>query len=130
MATDQVFTVSLKLLKPIIIVETKPLLFADTIITSGSSDFTVHTNDPHAAKFNIAGSANKNVDTMVVEEHIAIVAPKTSKPITVDGFTVRAPVALNGQGKGTISVGGTAHVGVDSENGDYMGAATLRVVYQ
>jgi hypothetical protein len=33
-------------------------------------------------------------------------------------------------GKGTIGVGGTAHVEIDSEDGNYVGSATLRVIYQ
>ena len=129
-ATDMSFTVGLTLLKPITISETRSLSFPDTVLTGSSTDLTVTSNDTNAAELSIAGSANKNIETTVVEEHIAIAAPEASKPIIVDGFTVRAPVALNDQGKGTISVGGTAHVGADSENGDYIGAATLRVVYQ
>lgn len=128
-ATDAPFSVSLKLLKPIAISEIRSLAFQDTA-TGSSTSLVVASSDDTAAKFDLVGSANANIISTVVENSIVISAPGVSKSVVVDNFTVKAPLALNGMGRGTIGVGGTAHVGTDSEDGNYMGAATLRVIYQ
>ena len=128
-ATDAPFTVSLKLLKPIAISEVRSLAFPDTA-TGNSTSLVVTSGDDSAAKFDLVGSANTNIVSTVVENSIAISAPGVSNSLVVDNFTVKAPLALNSQGRGTIGVGGTAHVGTDSNDGNYIGAATLRVVYQ
>ena len=128
-ATDAPFTISLKLLKPIAISEVKSLAFPNTA-TGVSQNLVVASNDDNAAKFDLVGSANANIISSVVENAIVISAAGSSKPVVVNGFTVKAPLALNSQGKGSIGVGGTVHIGEDSEDGDYLGAATLRVVYQ
>ena len=128
-ATDAPFTVSLKLLKPIAISEIRSLAFQDTA-TGSSTSLIVASSDDTAAKFDLVGSANANIISTVVENSVLISAPGVSNSVVVDNFTVKAPLALNGMGRGTIGVGGTAHVGTDSEDGNYMGAATLRVVYQ
>jgi hypothetical protein len=129
-AADMPFTIGLKLLKPIVVSETKPLSFQGTTLMGRSTGAIVSSNDKTAAKFNVTGNANRNIETTVVEDQIVITSPKVSKPIIVDHFIVKAPVALNSQGKGTITAGGTVHAGVNSMNGAYMGAATLMVVYQ
>lgn len=128
-ATDTSFSVNLKLLKPIAISEVRALAFPD-MMTGSSTSLVVASSDDSAAKFDLVGSANTNVVSTVVENSIAISAPGISKSVVVDNFTVKAPLALNSQGKGTIGVGGTAHIGTDNDDGDYIGAATLRVVYQ
>ena len=128
-ATDAPFTVSLKLLKPIAISEIRSLAFQNTV-TGSSTNLIVASSDDTAAKFNLEGSANINITSTVIEDSIVIFAPGVSSSVLVDSFTVQAPLTLNSQGKGVIGVGGTAHVGTDSEDGNYIGAATLRVIYQ
>ena len=129
MATDAPFAVSMKLLKPIVISEVRSLSFPNTN-TGISTSLIVGSSDEKAAEFNLVGSANTNIISAIVESSISISAPGVSNPVLVDNFTVKAPLALNDQGKGTIGVGGTAHVTQDSEDGNYIGSATLRVIYQ
>ena len=129
MATDAPFAISVKILKPIAISEVKSLAFPNTN-TGSSTSLVVGSADENAAEFSLAGSANTNIVSTVVESSISISAPGVSTPVLVDNFTVKAPLALNDQGKGTIGVGGTAHINQDSEDGNYIGSATLRVIYQ
>ena len=129
MATDTPFTVSVILLKPLAISQVKSLAFPSTNIGI-STDLVVHSTDDNAAQFQLVGSANTNIISTVVESSISVAAPGVSKQVIVDSFTVNAPLALNDKGKGTVGVGGTAHINQDSEDGNYMGSATLRITYQ
>jgi len=129
MAADAPFSVSLNLLKPIAISEVRSLAFPNTNIGI-STDLIVPSNDENAAEFQLVGSANTNIVSTVIEKSISISAPGASKPVLVDNFTVNAPLALNDKGKGTVGVGGTAHINNDSEDGNYIGSATLRIIYQ
>lgn len=128
-ATDSPFSVSLKLFKPIVISEVKNLAFPDTML-GFSKDLVVSSTDDNSAQFDLVGSSGANIVTAIMENSINLSAPGVSTAVLVDNFTVKAPVALNSSGKGTIGVGGTAHISSDNQDGNYIGLATLRVVYQ
>ncbi len=98
-ATDMPFTVGLKLLKPIVISEVRSLAFQDTV-TGSSTNVVVASSDDTAAKFNLVGSANANITSAVVENSIVVSALGIPDPVVVDSFTINAPLALNGMGKG------------------------------
>ncbi len=128
-ATDAPFTVSLRLLKPIIINEVRSLAFPDTT-TGTSRNYVVSSTDDNSARFDLTGSSGANIVTTVIENSINLSDSDSTTPILVDNFTVQAPLALNINGKGSVGVGGTAHISSESQDGNYSGLATLRVTYQ
>ena len=127
-STDQFFTVSLRLLKPIVMTEVHALSFPDAN-TGVGQDLVVHASSTDAGAFEVVGSKNIGISSSVVENSIMITSPDTDTAITVDGFTLSSPHVINDQGKATVKVGGTAHILADAKEGDYSGTATLRVVY-
>jgi hypothetical protein len=128
LASDSNFNIGLKLYKPIAIDKIQDLLFPDTTITGSSFDITVGPNDIGAASFIAEGGKNRSISTSIVESSINMNAPGVSGSIAVDTFVLNAPAAFNSSGKADITVGATASVNT-SQDGDYVGIATLRVIY-
>jgi len=126
--TDQLFTISLRLLKPTTMTEVHALSFPDAN-TGIEQDLVVPASSPNAGALEVAGSKNIGINSSVVENGIMIASPDTDTKITVDGFTLSSPPVMDDQGKATVKIGGTAHILADAQDGDYSGTATLRVVY-
>jgi hypothetical protein len=130
MATDRSFNVTLKLYKPITIDKVQDLLFPDATLTGSAFDIAVATSDTGAAAFNAQGGKNRSISSSIVESSISMSAPGVATSIAVDNFVVSAPTAFDNSGNANgIKVGATAHVLSNSEDGNYSGTATMRVVY-
>ena len=131
MATDKSFNVSLKLFKPITITKVQDLLFPDTTLTGSAINLIVLPADSGAANFTAQGGKSRNITKSVVESSINMAAAGVVGNIAVDTFVLSGPTAFDGSGNITgIKVGATAHILAASEDGNYTGTATLRVVYQ
>ena len=131
MATDQSFNISLKLFKPITISKLQDLLIPDATLTGSAFTIVVATGDTGAATFNAQGGKNRSITRSVVESSIDMSASGVTGVIAVDSFVLAGPVAFDASGDANgLKVGATAHVLAASEDGDYTGTATLRVVYQ
>lgn len=129
-ATDTPFIAHMRLYKPLVISEVEALAFPK-VISGSTEDLVVGSSGDSAAKFDLAGNANTDMVAGIIENSVTVSAPNVPKPVVVDSFTVRAPLALNDSGRGTISVGATAHIDGYSEEGNYyISSGTLRVVYQ
>jgi hypothetical protein len=127
-ATDQPFTIGIRLLKPITTTLVQPLNFPDAEAGVGQN-LVVKTTSDNAATFAITANKNSFINSTILESSVTLSSTSTPSTITIDGFRVTAPSATNDQGKAIIKVGGTAHVDAKDLNGDYSGSATLRVVY-
>lgn len=131
MATDQSFNLSLKLFKPITITKVQDLLFQDTTLTGSAFNVVVLPADSGSATFNAQGGKNRNITRSIVESSINMSASGVVGTIAVDTFVLSGPTAFDASGNAnSIKVGATAHVLAASEDGNYTGTATLRVVYQ
>ncbi|MEI6093085.1 MAG: DUF4402 domain-containing protein [bacterium] len=130
-ATDQSFSVALKLYKPITITKVQDLSFPDTTLTGSAFDITVATIDSGAATFNAQGGKNRNITRSIVESSINMSAPGVTGNIAVNTFSISGPTAFDSSGNANgLKVGAVAHVLAASEDGTYTGTATFRVVYQ
>ena len=130
-AADQSFNATLKLLKPITITKVQDLAFPGTILTGSGIDIVVATGDSGAATFNAQGGKNRNIARSVVESSINMSASGVVGTIAVDTFILAGATAFDSSGNANgLKVGATAHVLAASEDGDYSGTATFRVVYQ
>ena len=131
MATDQSFSTSLKLFQPITITKVQDLFFPDTTLTGSAFTVVVLPADSGAASFTAQGGKNRNITKSVVESSINMSASGVVGNIAVDTFALTGPTAFDATGSITgIKVGATAHVLAASQDGNYTGTATLRVVYQ
>ncbi|MEI6093024.1 MAG: DUF4402 domain-containing protein [bacterium] len=131
MATDQSFNASLKLFKPITISKIQDLLFPDTTLTGSAFTIAVLPADSGAATFNAQGGKSRSITKSIVESSINMSASGVAGTIAVDTFVLSGPSAFDSSGNANaIKVGATAHVLAASEDGNYTGTATLRVVYQ
>ncbi|MEI6093084.1 MAG: DUF4402 domain-containing protein [bacterium] len=130
-ATDQSFNLTLKLYKPITITKIQDLLFPDTTLTGSAFDITVATTGSGAATFNAQGGKNRNITKSIVESSINMSAPGVTGSIAVNTFAISGPTAFDSSGNANgLKVGAVAHVLAASEDGNYTGTATFRVVYQ
>ena len=130
MATDQSFNVSLKLFKPITITKVQDLLIPQATLTGSAFDIVVATSDSGAAAFNAQGGKSRTITRSVVESTIDLSASGVSGKIAVDNFVLAGPTAFDASGNANgLKVGATAHVLAASEDGDYSGSATMRVIY-
>jgi len=130
-ATDQTFNATLKLFKPIAITKVQDLLFPDTTLTGSAFTIVVLPAASGAASFTATGGKSRNITTSVVESSITMSASGVAGTITVDTFVLSGPSAFDSSGNATgMKVGATAHVLAASEDGNYSGTATYRVVYQ
>ena len=131
MATDQSFSTSLKLFQPITITKVQDMSFVDTTLTGSAFTVVVLPADSGAATFNAQGGKSRNIARSVVESSISMSASGAVGNIAVDTFALTGPTAFDATGNATgIKVGATAHVLAASQDGNYTGTATLRVVYQ
>ena len=131
MATDQSFSTSLKLYQPITITKVQDLSFPNTTLTGSAFNVTVLPADAGAASFTAQGGKSRNITKSVVESSINMTALGVTGNIAVDTFVLTGPTAFDGTGNATgIKIGATAHVLAASQDGNYTGTATLRVVYQ
>ncbi|MEI6093212.1 MAG: DUF4402 domain-containing protein [bacterium] len=130
-ATDQSFSTNLKLYKPITITKTQDLLFPDTTLTGTAFNIVVIPGGSGSANFNAQGGKNRTITKSVVESSINMSAPGATGTIAVDTFALSGPTAFDSLGNATgIKVGATAHILANTEDGNYSGTSTLRVVYQ
>ena len=129
-ATDQSFNINVTLTNSILITRIQNLLFPNTTLTGSAFNVTVATGASGAATFNATGRRNWSITRSVVESSITMSAPGVVGTITVNNFVVAGPTAFDGSGNANgLKVGATAHVLAASEDGDYTGTATFRVVY-
>jgi Domain of unknown function (DUF4402) len=131
MATDQSFNANLKLFKPITISKVQDLLFPDTTLTGSAFNIVVLPADSGAANFTSQGGKNRSITKSIVQSSINMSASGVVGTIAVGTFVLSGPTAFDASGNITgIKVGATANVLAASEDGNYTGTATLRVVYQ
>jgi len=132
-ATDQLFGVSLRVIRPIIINSVQPLTFS---ATSAGADLNglAFKAGRGAAIFNIQAKSGKNrsITSSIVESSISMSAPEVNKTISAGNFTVSGPKAFDAYGDAkNIRVAATANANVlaAGKSGNYVGTATLRVLY-
>ena len=131
MATDQSFSVSIELVKPITITKTQDLFFPTTVLTGSAVDVVILPADSGAASFYAQGGKSRNITRSVVESGIEASASGVTGTISVDTFVISGPTAFDVSGFANgIKVGATAHILAASADGLYAGTATLRIVYQ
>jgi hypothetical protein len=129
--TEQSFNATLKLYKPISITKNKDLIFPAKVLTGADETVVVSTGDTGAADFTAFGGKNRSVIRTVLESSLILTAQSSSSNIVVDNFIVTGPAMFNDSGKAeSLRVGATARILSDSEDGDYAGVGTFRVVYQ
>ena len=130
MATDQSYNLSLRLLKPITITKVQDLSFPDRTITGSAFNVVVATGNSGAAIFTAQGSKYRSITKSVVESTINMSAPGVVGTIAVDTFSFTGTTSFDGSGNATgLKVGATAHILASSQDGNYSGSATYRVVY-
>lgn len=130
-ATDQSFSVTMKLGTPISITKLRDLIFPDTAFI-GAQDLIIASTAVNSASFTVTGRKNKHLVVSIVPVTVAMSAPGVTGTITVDTFTINPgpPHKFNVSGNAAFTVGATAHILATSEDGDYTGTAAIRVVYQ
>jgi hypothetical protein len=129
-AVDAPFNIYLKLFKPIQLTKIADLDFGEQV-QGTAADIVIATSDAGAAEFNATGGKNRAITRSVVEASVNLTAAGVVDPIAVDTFTVDGPTAFDGSGDAdALKIGATARILAASEDGDYSGAATFRVVYQ
>ena len=130
-ATDQSMVASLMLYTPITITKVQDLSFPDTVISGTSKNIQVTTASTNAATFNAHGTKNRNLTRAVVESSIIMSAPGVTGTITVNSFSRTGPTVFDSNGNANgFKVGATARVLSTSLDGNYVGSATFRIVYQ
>lgn len=130
-ATDQSFNVSLKLFQPIAVTKKQDILFPSKILTGTSETIVVNTGDTGAAVFDAYGGKNRTLVRSVVESDIILSAPGVTDTITVNAFSVAGPLAFDSTGKASdFKIGATANILANSQDGDYTGVGSFRVIYQ
>ena len=128
---EQSFNATLKLFKPITITKNKDLIFPAKVLTGTDETVVVSADDTGAADFTAFGGKNRSVIRTVLESSLTLTAPGATGTLVVDNFIVTGPALFNDYGKAEgLRVGATARIFSDSEDGDYAGVATFRVVYQ
>jgi hypothetical protein len=138
-AEETSFDSTISLLEPITLTTVQDLSFAPQPVGE-AVDVLTTAADSRAAVFSATGEANAVAQTSVVEPSIEMVTGAGSasgERITVDTFTYGGSLATDGStafdGSGEINnmrVGATAHVEADDVQGDFVGTATFRLVYQ
>jgi hypothetical protein len=130
-AATQSFNIALNLFAAINVTKVQNLTFPIQAITGSAFNVVVASTAAGAAIFNATGTNNRNITRSVVESSINMSAPGVTGSIAVDTFTLSGPTAFNSSGNAnSLKVGATAHVLASSADGDYVGTATFRVVYQ
>jgi hypothetical protein len=133
-ATDMQFNIGISVITGLIVNRTKNLVFPDTMINGGTQLITVAPTDPGAAEFFAQGQKNKKVTSSVLFNTVTLSAPGSSTNITVDLFTISGPNRLSkppgsAPGTATFKIGARATITPTTEDGDYTGTNTFRLVY-
>jgi hypothetical protein len=129
-ATDASFNASIRVSHGILITKVQDLIFPNTMLTGANFNVTVAATAAGAATFNARGRANRNLTRSVVQSSITLSAPGVASTITVSNFTLRGPTRFDSTGwANNLRVGARARVRSNSVDGDYVGVATFRVVY-
>jgi hypothetical protein len=129
-STDQFFTATISVYRPIIVTVIQGLQFPSTMLTGSDINVVVTVGSPDAASFNANGSPNRSFVASVVQPSIDASAPGVSSVITMDNFLIAGPTSFNGSGDANgLRVGATAHILASTDEGTYSGIATFRVVY-
>ena len=130
-AENQSFNISLKLLKPITITTVSNLIFPSKILSGTDEAIVVAPGDLGAATFEAQGGKNRSIVRSIVESDIGLSAPGVPGQIVVDTFVVAGPTSFDPTGVASgLKVGATANILASSQDGDYLGMATFRVIYQ
>ncbi len=110
---------------------TKNLVFPDGIITGATQLLTVAPADAGAAIFSAQGRKNKKVIASIISGTVLLSATGSSTTLTVDQFTITGPGngKLDHSGLATFRVGARATITPTTEDGDYIGTNTFRLVY-
>jgi len=138
-AEETSFDATISLLQPITLNTVQDLSFAPQAVGE-NIDVVTGAEDTRAAVFSATGEANAAAQASVVESSIEMVTgagATTGERITVDTFTYGGSLASDGSTAfdaagelNNMRVGGTAHVEADDVQGDFVGTATFRLVYQ
>lgn len=130
MADDHNFTISLRVLEPMLLESVQNLVFPDVTVSRTAFSVTVSPNDAGASTFWAEGRGNRAIAYSVVTPTIYLSAPGVETNIRVDGFDVYGPTVFNSDGTASFRIGATANLPANIQGGDYSGVATFRVTYQ
>lgn len=138
-AEETSFDATISLLEPITLTTVQDLSFAPQPV-GNTVDVMTAAEDTRAAVFSATGEASAVAQASVVEPSIEMVTgagTSAAERITVDGWTYGGALATDGSTAfdtageiNNMRVGATAHVASDDVQGDYVGTATFRLVYQ
>jgi hypothetical protein len=128
-AADQSFNITLRLGYPIVVTKVRDLTFPDTVF-SGTQNIVVNRASANAASFTVTGRRNRSITRTIVPTSINMSAPGVASTITVDTFSIQGPTSFSSSGTASFTVGATARVLAASVDGDYVGTAAIRIVYQ
>jgi hypothetical protein len=131
-ATDVMFRASIRLFKPIAVSNIQDMSFTSNSALSSNQNALELKAGSGAAIFNIKsqGGSNRSMVSAVVESSVNMSAPGVKGTIPVSNFKLSAPTAFDASGNANnIKVDATAKVLASSEEANYEGTATLRVVY-
>ena len=137
-AEEELFQVSLKLLKPITLTQQNSLNFPPVV--AGVDTTLVTTPDSSdAVKFTATGEPLTGVTGSVVEDFIIMTTADGNieeQQIRVDAFTTGGDIDSNGSGNfdsngelNNLRLGATAHIEASDEPGLYTSSATFRLLY-
>ena len=137
-ASESVFSTTLRLLKPITLTQNKDLTF-DEVIAGSNQSLTTSPEDSKAVSFTAGGEPNSAVTASIVENSVTLISglgEDSTTKITMDTFTMGGDLTIAGNGvfdaNGVLSdlrVGATVHIEGEDQPGDYTATATFRVVY-
>ncbi|MCP3926995.1 MAG: DUF4402 domain-containing protein [Desulfobacterales bacterium] len=130
-ATDQTFSITITIRKPITILVTQEFDFGTHELTGASFNVTVEPEEKGSAIFKIEGS-NSSVSYTVTEESIQLSNGKESIKVSdfkvTGGGTTGTGNIAEGELK-NVGVGATAYIASNQADTTYFGNATFRVTY-
>ena len=138
LATEKNFNIKLNLLEPVAITEIQSLSFTSSS-TIQNDNISTSTNDGVVADIEITGLANSSVTTTIVEDHLNLQDRQNKTRLTLSNWKFEGDlIDIGGAGKATTSstqllklrLGASSNFDSNSTNGNYIGSATLLVVYQ
>ena len=125
------FSINMNLFAMITVAKVQDLIFSDATLTGSAFNITVATGASGAASFNATGTNNRSITRSVVQSSVNMTATGVTGTIAVDTFVLAGPTAFDASGNANgLKVGATAHVLATSEDGNYSGSGTFRIVYQ
>ena len=127
-AAEYSFDVSLTLLEPLVISETRPLIFPANPI--GEQVIKVATDSSSAGQFSITGSKSAQVSVSI--SNITLTNGKSV--IEIDSWDIKdhnqnKVTSIDDSGSLKINVGASAHIDKKDSIGTYSGTAKLAIVY-